>query len=132
MKDFGIDISTWQDNLNYNSCTSKGVKFAILRAGFSNTKDNRFEKHYIKAKEQGWNIGAYWYSYATTVSEAKEEANSFLNVIKGKEFNMPLYLDIEDQSLSNLGRDTLDSIVRTFGKVIEDAGYYFGVYSNLN
>ena len=132
MSNFGIDISTWQNNLNYSSCSSKGVKFAILRAGFSKTKDNRFEKHYENALKQGWNIGAYWYSYATTPSEAKEEATTFLSIIKGKKFNMPIYLDIEDSSMAYLGKDTLDSIVRTFGKTIEDAGYYFGVYSNLN
>ena len=132
MSNFGIDISTWQNDLDYSLCTKKGVKFAILRAGFSKTKDNRFEKHYEKAREQGWNIGAYWYSYATTPSEAKEEANYFLSIIKDKKINMPLYLDIEDESISGLGKETLNQIVRTFGETVEEAGYYFGVYSNLN
>ena len=132
MSKFGIDISTWQDNLDYSLCTSNGVKFAILRAGFSTTKDNRFEKHYENATNQGWDIGAYWYSYATNVNEAKEEANYFLSVIKGKKFTYPLFLDIEDNSLARLGKDTLNSIVETFANVIEDAGYYFGVYTNLN
>ena len=82
MSRFGIDISTWQDNLDYSLATSQGVNFAILRAGFSTTKDNQFEKHYENAKKQGWDLGAYWYSYATTKDEAISEANSFLNTIK--------------------------------------------------
>ena len=132
MSEFGIDISTWQDNLNYNLASSQGVKFAILRAGFSNTKDNRFDMHYENAIKQNWNIGAYWYSYATTKEEAIEEAKCFLNIIKNKKITFPLFLDIEDSSLSNLGRNTLDNIVDAFGKTIEDAGYYFGVYTNIN
>ena len=132
MSKFGIDISTWQDDLNYSLANSKGVKFAIIRAGFSTTKDNRFEKHYDNAKAQGWDIGAYWYSYATSKEKAISEAKTFLSTIKGKKFTYPLYLDIEDQSLSNLGENNLNEIVNAFGKVIEDAGYYFGVYSNIN
>ena len=132
MSKFGIDISTWQDSFNYSKATSQGVKFAILRAGFSTTKDNRFEKHYENAKKQGWDLGAYWYSYATTKESAISEANKFIEVIKGKTFTYPLYLDIEDSSLSNLGKDRLNEIVNAFAKVIEDAGYYFGVYTNIN
>ena len=132
MSKFGIDISTWQDNLNYSLATSQGVKFAILRAGFSTTKDNQFEKHYNNAKEQGWDLGAYWYSYASSKEEAISEANTFLSTIKGKRFTYPLYLDIEDSSVSNLGKETLNEIVNAFAKVIEDAGYYFGVYTNIN
>ena len=130
MSKFGIDISTWQDNLNYSLATSQGVKFAILRAGFSTTKDNQFEKHYENAKKQGWEIGAYWYSYATSKEEAISEAKTFVKTIKGKKFTYPIYLDIEDKSLSGLGKDLLNEIVNSFAKVIEDAGYYFGVYTD--
>lgn len=132
MSKFGIDISTWQENLNYSLATSQGVKFAILRAGFSTTKDNQFDKHYENAKKQGWDLGAYWYSYATSKEEAISEAKTFLSIIKGKTFTYPLFLDIEDASLSNLGKGKLNEIVNSFAKVIEDAGYYFGVYSNIN
>ncbi len=132
MSKFGIDISTWQDGLDYSLASSQGVKFAILRAGFSDTKDNRFEEHYSNAINQGWDVGAYWYSYASNKEEAINEANTFLNVIKGKKFTYPIYLDIEDPSMSYLGRDTLNEIVETFGSIIENAGYYFGVYTNLN
>ena len=59
MKLFGIDISTWQRNYPYGGATREGVKFAILRAGFSQTKDNQFETHYAAAKAQGWGVGAY-------------------------------------------------------------------------
>lgn len=129
MKEFAIDISTWQGGINYSDIKSK-TKYVILRAGFSTTKDNQFESHYNNL--QGINLGAYWYSYAKSVEQAKTEANKFLEVVKGKKFTLPLYLDLEDSSQAGLGRDTLNNIVRAFGEVIEKAGYYFGVYTNLN
>lgn len=131
-KVLGIDISTWQRGYPYTRARKEGVKFAILRAGFSRTKDNMFEIHYKNAKAQGWGVGAYWYTYAKSVSEAKKEVAIFLNVIKGKKFEYPIYLDIEDSSIRRIGRNTLNEIVKVYGEAIEKAGYYFGVYSNVD
>lgn len=129
MKELCIDISTWQGGINYvdikNNC-----KYAILRAGFSETKDNQFENHYNGL--QGIHLGAYWYSYATNTDEARREARKCLEVINDKKFDLPIYLDMEDPSISGLSRDVLNNIVIAFGEEIEKAGYYFGVYSNLN
>jgi hypothetical protein len=129
MKELCIDISTWQGGIDYNDIRSK-CNYAVLRAGFSETKDNQFENHY--ANLQGLHLGAYWYSYATNCDEARREAQTFLKVIEGKKFDLPIYFDIEDPSMSGLGRENLNNIVRTFGYEIQKAGYYFGVYSNLN
>lgn len=131
-KVFGIDISTWQRNYPYKSATKEGVRFAILRAGASRTKDNMFETHYKNAKKQGWGVGAYWYTYATTLSEARIEINAFLKAIKGKKFEYPVYLDIEDSSIKKAGKSTLNAIVKEYGNALEKAGYYFGVYTNLD
>lgn len=131
-KIFGIDISTWQRNYPYEKATKEGVKFAILRAGCSRTKDNMFETHYKNARKQGWGIGAYWYTYATTVSEAKLEIKAFLKAIKGKKFEYPIYLDIEDASIRKAGKTTLNNIVKEYANAIQEAGYYFGVYTNVD
>lgn len=129
MRELCIDISAWQSGINYDDIKNK-CKYAILRAGYYFSKDVYFEEHY--ANLQGLHLGAYWYSYATNTDEARKEAQTFLSVIDGKQFDLPIYLDIEDSSMSGLGRDTLNAIVRTFGEEIQKAGYYFGVYSNLN
>ena len=129
MKELCFDISTWQGGIDYNAIRSR-ANYCILRAGFSTTTDNAFYEHYDNL--QGLNLGAYWYSYATTPERAREEARYFLKVIEDRKFTLPLYLDIEDSSMSGLGRSTLNEIVRAFGEVIENAGYYFGVYSNVN
>ncbi len=124
-----FDISTWQGGIDYNAIRER-TDTVILRAGFSTTEDNQFENHYNNL--QGLNIGAYWYSYAQSPDEAREEARTFLKVIGDRKFTLPLFLDIEDPSMSGLGRITLNEIVRAFGEIIENAGYYFSVYSNLN
>lgn len=132
MKVFGIDISTWQKNYPYDKANAEGVKFAILRAGYSRTKDNQFETHYANAKRLGWGVGAYWYMYATTVEAAKAEAKAFLKAIAGKQFEYPVYLDIEDKTVRKTGKANCDAMIKAFGEIIEDAGYYFGVYTNLD
>lgn len=132
MKVFGIDISTWQKNYPYDKANAEGVKFAILRAGYSRTKDNQFETHYANAKRLGWGVGAYWYMYATNVEAAKAEAKAFLKAIAGKQFEYPIYLDIEDKTVRATGKANCDAMVKAFGEIIEAAGYYFGVYCNLD
>lgn len=129
---FGIDISKWQAGYPYDKASSEGVKFAILRAGFAQTKDGSFETHYANAKRLGWGVGAYWYMYAKSVSAAQAEARAFLKAIAGKQFDYPVYLDIEDPSIRGLGRNTLNAMVKAFGEIIEAAGYYFGVYTNVD
>lgn len=129
---FGIDISKWQAGYPYDKANSEGVKFAILRAGFAQTKDGSFETHYSNAKRLGWGVGAYWYMYAKSVSAAQAEARAFLKAIAGKQFDYPVYLDIEDPSIRGLGRSTLNAMVKAFGEIIEAAGYYFGVYTNVD
>lgn len=132
MAKFGIDISTWQKGYPYDKANAEGVRFAILRAGFSQTKDKQFETHYANAKRLGWGVGAYWYMYATSVEGAKAEARAFLKAIAGKQLDYPVYLDIEDKSLRQLGRETLNAMVIVFGEIMESAGYYFGVYTNVD
>ena len=129
MNELCFDISTWQGGIDYNAIKSR-VKYCILRAGFDTVEDNEFVNHYNNL--QGLNLGAYWYSYAESPDDARREARTFLKVIEDRKFTMPLFLDLEDPSIQNLGRDTLNEIVNAFGEVIENAGYYFGVYTNLN
>lgn len=131
MKELCIDISTWQGGINYNDIKNN-CKYVVLRGGFYGTEDNEFEEHYKELHKRNLHLGCYWYSYATTCDEARMEAQKCLEVIKGKKFELPIYLDIEDSSISGLPRETLDNIVRTFGYEIQQAGYYFGVYTNLN
>lgn len=130
-----IDVSTWQGNIDWSKVKADGVQGAIIRAGFgkvASQKDNKFERNYTNAKAVGMPIGAYWYSYATSVADAKKEAQVCLSILKGKQFEYPIYYDLEDPSMTGCGKSVLTQIATTFCETLESAGYYVGIYSNPN
>ena len=106
----GIDVSVHNGNIDWGKVKADGIDFAILRAGFGKLekqKDEKFEQNYAGAKAAGIPVGAYWYSYAMTPEEAEQEADVFLSVIKGKQFEMPVYFDLEEKKQFDLGKGTL-------------------------
>lgn len=112
-----------------------GIQFAILRAGYGrelSQKDVRFEENYRNAKAAGIPVGAYWYSYAMTPEEARLEADVFLSVIKGKQFEMPVYFDLEEKKQFDLGKEKVSAIMRTFLERVESAGYFVGLYGSAS
>lgn len=130
-----IDVSTWQGNIDWSKVKADGVQGAIIRAGFgkvASQKDNKFERNYTNAKAVGMPIGAYWYSYATSVADAKKEAEVCLSILKGKQFEYPIYYDLEDASMTGCGKSVLTQIATTFCEALESAGYFVGIYSNPN
>ena len=62
-------------------------------------------------------------SYAMTPEEAELEADVFLSVIKGKQFEMPVYFDLEEKKQFDLGKEQVSAIMRAFLKRVESAGY---------
>ena len=127
----GIDVSQWQGNIDFNKVKSAGIDFVILRAGYGKyitQKDPTFEDNYRKAKAVGLGVGAYWYSYATTTEDARAEAQTCMEAIKGKTFDYPIYFDLEEQKAFAKGRLTCSSMVETFCDALEKAGYFAGLY----
>ena len=134
---FGVDVSTWQTGCDYQRAVDKGgVKFAIIRAGFGKNaatqKDNMFETHYAGFRTAKVPVGAYQYSYAKSVSDAVKEAESFLGWIAGKELELPCFIDMEESSVSKLGKKTCTEIALAWCERVSSAGYTAGVYSNPN
>lgn len=130
-----IDVSCWQQEVNYSKVKASGIEAVIIRAGFgreSSQKDTEFETHYKNAKAAGLKLGAYWYSYADSVSDAKKEADACLSCIKGKKFDMPIYYDLEEAPQKRLGKTTLTRMAEAFCNAIKAGGYKVGVYSNLD
>lgn len=131
----GIDVSRWQGAINWNDAKPD---FCIIQAGFgreTSQKDVQFEANYAGCKRAGVPCGAYWYNYAQSPEDAVREANACLAVIKGKQFEYPIYYDIEENSVLKLGRDKVSAIAKAFLETIEKAGYFVGLYmaaSHLN
>lgn len=133
MERIGIDVSQWQGSgVDFKKVKAAGIKYVILRAGFGRTSsqiDPTFEANYKKAKEAGLDVGAYWYSYASSAEDAKQEAKACLQVIKGKKFEYPIYFDLEENAQFARGRDFCSSLVKAFCNEIEAAGYWAGLYT---
>ena len=104
----GIDISKHNGSIDWQKVRNSGsVDFAVLRSGYGrliSQKDQQFERNYAECKKYGIPIGTYWYSYAHSVSEIQTEARVFLEAIKGKQFEYPVYLDFEEESQFKLGK----------------------------
>lgn len=133
----GIDISHHQKagKVNFKSLKKLGYDFVILRAGYGKVlsqKDKAFESHYAGAKQAGLHIGAYHYSYATTVAEAKQEAKCFLSWIKDKQLDYPVVFDIEDKCQKSLTTAERSAIALAWMEEVEKAGYYTMLYSSAN
>lgn len=128
---YGIDVSKHQGNIDWNKVKASGkANFAILRAGIENSKDVRFEEYYQGAKKNNIPVGAYWYSKAVTTAQAVQEAEDFLNAVKGKQFEYPLYFDIEESKQFALGKTKCSEIAKAFLDTLEKAGYYAGIYAS--
>ena len=130
-----VDISEFQQGINFNKMKNDGIKAVIIRAGYgreSSQKDCMFESHYRNAKAAGLKIGVYWYSYADSVSDAEKEAKACLECIKNKSIDMPIYYDLEDNSQIGLGKVRLTEIAERFCETVKKSGYKAGVYANLN
>lgn len=125
----GIDISEHQGVIDWDKVKSSGkVDFAIIRAGYGkeiSQVDRQFERNYSECKRLGIPCGAYWYTYATTADEAKQEASVCFRTLARKSFEYPVAFDIEEQSsLMNASE-----LCEAFCSELEKAGYYTAVYS---
>ena len=140
---FGIDLSSYQKGINLNQAKNEGVQFVILRAGYtgygngiSKAKDNNFETFYSQCKSLGIPVGAYWFSCANTYQKGVDEANwMYENCLKGKQFEYPIYLDVEEDAggrhyLSGAGKAAITAGIKGFCETMESKGYYTGVYAS--
>ena len=132
MAKHGVDVAKYQGTIDWKNVKSAGVDFCILQAGYGRStsqKDPTFESNYKNAKAAGLNVGVYWYSYAVSADDARTEAKACIEIIKGKQFEYPIYYDIEEQAQFNRGKSFCDSIAKAFCDELEKAGYFAGIYT---
>ncbi|MCC8098471.1 MAG: glycoside hydrolase family 25 protein, partial [Clostridiales bacterium] len=131
---FGIDVSKWQGDIDWDSARSS-ISFAIIRCGYGSNltshDDAYFEANVEACEELGIPYGVYLYSYATSTTEAKSEANHVLRLLSGHTPSLPVYLDLEDSSVASACTNAqILASTKVFCNAIEDAGYEAGVYAN--
>lgn len=136
----GIDVSRHQGDIDWAKVKNDNIEFAIIRAGYGNSisqKDIKYDANYKGAKDNGLKVGAYWFSYATSQSDAVKEANVFKEVIKGHSLDLPIFLDYEYDSVTygnkmgiTLTRDIVTNMAKVFMDNLSGSGYKVGIYTN--
>ena len=116
----GIDVSSWQGNINFAQVKNAGIDIVYIKSseGVSYI-DPYFERNYQNAKANGLKVGFYHYVTARTVEEARNQANFFAKVISGKEPDCKLAMDFE--SFGNLSVNQINEISKVFLETLQNA-----------
>ncbi|MQN00507.1 MAG: LysM peptidoglycan-binding domain-containing protein [bacterium LCO1.1] len=129
----GIDVSHWQGTIDWNKVKAAGIQFAIIKAGGSDAgtyTDSKWEANYKGAKAAGIPIGAYYFvgKDCVTAAAGKADAERFIQILKGKQLEYPVYMDNEAQPASAKAGITEATIA--FCETMEAAGYFVGIYGS--
>ena len=136
----GIDVSVWQEQIDWAQVRQSGVEFAVLRLGYRSMhegalrEDSMAKAHYAGAKAAGIAVGAYFFSQAVTPQEAVEEAEFVLELVKDWDLDMPIVFDWEhtgsDTRTAHVNARTLTDCINAFCQTVEAQGYPTMVYFN--
>ena len=136
----GIDVSSHQGDIDWQQVADAGIQFVMIRAGYRGyetgdlVEDSYAQENYEGARAAGLNIGAYFFSQATSQEEAAEEAQFFLEIINGWELSMPVVYDWEyiGENARTYGMDkrTVTDCTLVFCKMLASVGYSPMLYFN--
>ena len=138
----GIDVSDYQGAINWVAVRESGIDFAILRCGWrgysggSLNEDKYFRQNVEGAVAAGVKIGAYFFSQATSVMEAAEEAVFTAKILQGCPLTLPVFFDWENIGTESARTDGVDAHTVTqaaleFCRLLGSEGYQTGVYSYI-
>lgn len=137
----GVDVSYYNEDVNWRQVRAQGIDFAIIRAGGRGWtygtiyEDARTGQYLHNAREAGLRVGLYFYSTAGSEKEAAAEARMVLGVLNGETLDLPVFIDVEASGEYPKGRADLltreerTRVIEAFCRVIEEAGYEAGIYS---
>lgn len=136
----GIDVSSYQGEIDWQQVREAGIEFAFIRVGYRRSKDGTLGEDPMAkinlqgASEAGMKVGAYFFSQATSVEEAKEEAQLALEILQDFPLDLPLVYDWETVSGSErtdgMTQQLFMECLETFCGIAEKEGYETMVYFN--
>lgn len=125
----GIDVSSYQGNVNWAKVAKQGIKFAILRSALrSGNLDTFFEANYSGAKSAGLEVDVYQFSYALNAESAINDARNLIAKLNGKQVG--IWLDLEWTDQGKLGKDQVTEIATAYINECKRLGYKCNIYSN--
>ncbi len=148
---YGIDVSSHQGEISqeqWNQIANTPIdghtiSFAILRIGrelnpingdINRKKDEQFENNYARAKAAGLQVGCYYYTESWSVKNAIDDAKQVIEWIGNKQFEYPVFFDIESTGIANNvpNKDDRTEICTAFMNKMREAGFFAGLYANDN
>ena len=136
---FGLDVSRWQGDIDFNKVKAAGCDFVIMRLGGFDDGElytDRYYNTYLKdAKAAGLRIGIYWHAEENSPEQVKNSVNYLMGVLNGEALDFPISYDWEDfDGFENYGMNLQDinNNYATFCSEIKSHGYEAGIYSSLN
>ncbi len=134
----GIDVSAWQDEIDWPLVKASGIEFAMIRLSWRGStagaisEDTCAAANYRGAKDAGLEVGCYVFSQAITPEEAVEEAEFALEMVQDWKLELPIVFDWEQSwdRTANVDARTLTDCALAFCQTVEEAGYEAMVYFN--
>lgn len=138
----GIDVSSFQGVIDWESVAQDGVEFAIIRMGIRGygtgklVVDEQFEANMEGALAAGLDVGVYFFSAAVSEEEAIEEADFLIEAMAPYGIQCTVVLDIEDVNsdsarTNGLTKEQWTDHAIAFCERVKAAGYTPMIYGNL-
>lgn len=134
-----IDVSRYQGTIDWAQVSAAGYKGAMLKTVSTNRKfskradglyiDPTFETNYRNAKAAGLDVGVYYYTYATSEAMADAELALLRQAVYGKEFSLPVCVDVEENKLKQLSTLDLSNLTAYALEQVEKMGFYAQLYT---
>ena len=126
----GIDVSDNQGIINWSAVKAAGVDFAVLwSVRHSGKQDKQFAANVAGCRTQRIPFEVYKYTYALTPTQAVEEAQQVVSLLRAYGLSCRVWWDVEDNSLHALNKGVMTGLIQSAADVIIGAGYEFGIYT---
>lgn len=127
----GIDISSWNNEIDWNAVKAQGIEFVMIRAGYGwEHTDRLFYENIEGAIENGFPVGIYFYSYAETAEKAQVEADYCIKLLEPYKDSIVLPVAYDLEEYKSMTGEQLNTVAEVFCTALQDAGYHTMVYAN--
>ena len=136
-----LDVSRWQGSIDWDAVKRSGLISGVMIRAMGNSRarkaskpyiDPYFARNYAECARLGLPVGGYYYTCAVTQRQTEEELAALKTALRGKTFQLPLAIDVEDPRLRSLAPAKLSALVAEAAAQLEAWGLYAMVYTYTN
>lgn len=129
---YGIDVSHYQKDIDWNKVKSANKSFAILKAMYetNHKPDEYFEKNYNGCKSNNIELGVYDFFGSKNIENPEKDAKDLLKILNNRPLPWGIWLDLESANVRAIGKNNITKLVDIEANIFRKAGYKVGIYSN--